>query len=66
MTAPALGVQLAAEVSGRVRVNLIEDRVVVAIGDNLHLIGDPAAVHELIVEVDRQLTQLRHGNGGGR
>jgi hypothetical protein len=66
MSAPALAVQLTAEVPGQVRVNLVEDRVVVVFGGELYLIGDPAAVHELIVEADRQLTELRRGNGGDR
>jgi hypothetical protein len=60
---PGIGVQLSVAVAGRIRVNLVGDRVVVAFGDDLYLMGDPAAVHELVVEADRQLTHLRR-NGG--
>ena len=65
--APAIGVQLTAELRGKVRVNDVGDRVVLVFGDDpgLFLMGDPAVVHELVVEADRQLTLLlRNGRQG--
>lgn len=56
-----LAVQLSAEVGARARVNLVGDRAIVMLGGALALIGDPGVVHELVLDVDRQLTILRDG-----
>ena len=60
-----LAVQLSAEVGARARVNIVAGRAIVTLGDALALIGDPGVVHELVLDVDRQLTTLlRNGRQG--